>query len=115
MAFGRDAACDGEEFLAFRAAIAEPYVYIDQVAVLQDARGSGVGTALYEVLEQTAAEQGTQVLCCEINSDPPNPESMAFHTKMGFDMVGTLATRDGRRVELRQKLLRREAGAWHRR
>ncbi len=60
-----------------------------------------------DALEQAATGQGAYVLCCEINKDPPNPESMAFHTKMRFDIVGALATRDGRRVELRQKLLRR--------
>lgn len=107
LAFSRDAAYDGEEFLVFRSAISEPFVYVDQVAVLQEARGSGVGRALYEELQHAAAQQGAYVLCCEINVTPPNPESMAFHTKMGFEIVGTLAARDGRSVELRRKLLLR--------
>lgn len=77
------------------------------MAVTPHARGSGVGRALYTALEQAAVQQGANVLCCEINVLPPNPESMAFHTKMGFDVIGTLTTRDGRSVELRSKILTR--------
>lgn len=71
----------------------------------QNAKGSGVGKALYAALERVAVEQGADALCCEINVLPPNPESMAFHTRMAFDVIGTLATRDGRSVELRSKVL----------
>jgi predicted GNAT superfamily acetyltransferase len=28
------------------------------------------------------------VVCCEVNSDPPNPLSDAFHAALGFREVG---------------------------
>ena len=107
LAFGREAAYDGEEFLALRAAIADPYVYVDQVAVERACRGSGVGRALYTAIESAAAANGVRVMCCEVNTVPPNPESMAFHARMGFLPLGSLATHDGREVALLARKLRR--------
>lgn len=100
LAFGREAAYDGEEFLAFRASTAETYVYIDQVAVARESTGIGVGRALYTAIESAAAAYGACSLCCEVNTAPPNPGSMAFHRKMGFHPIGSLATLDGREVAL---------------
>jgi len=92
LAFDRDAAYDGEEFLALRKLLSGPFVYIDQIAVAADHRRRGVAAALYRGFEG--------VLCCEVNLQPPNPASSAFHRGCGFDVIETLRTADGRTVEL---------------
>jgi uncharacterized protein len=101
--FGRDDAYDGEEFLTLRSLIAQPFVYIDQVAVAGPVRTRGIGRRLYEALERTASDRGISRLCCEVNTRPPNPGSLAFHAKLGFSTRSSLATRDGRNVVLLEK------------
>jgi predicted GNAT superfamily acetyltransferase len=32
---------------------------------------------------------------CEVNLDPPNPRSLAFHERLGFREVGRQATKGG--------------------
>jgi predicted GNAT superfamily acetyltransferase len=59
-----------------------------------------VGRALYGALEATARREGAQVLCCEVNTVPPNPESMAFHKALAFRRMRSLITLNGRDVEL---------------
>jgi uncharacterized protein len=80
-------------------------LYIDQVAIGASARRTGAGSALYDAAERAALERGLDLLTCEVNLDPPNPESMAFHAARGFQQVGTLAVPDGRRVSLQLKTL----------
>jgi predicted GNAT superfamily acetyltransferase len=101
LAFDRAAAYDGEEFLALRKLLPGPFLYIDQVAVSVDHRRCGVAVALYRSLEASAATSG--VLCCEVNLQPPNPASSAFHRAAGFEVVATMLTADGREVEFMKK------------
>lgn len=100
LAFDRDAPYDGEEFRQFRLMTPKRYVYIDQVAVAKEARGLGVGRALYGALEAIARREGAQALCCEVNTVPQNLESMAFHKALSFWSMGSMTTTDGRAVEL---------------
>jgi hypothetical protein len=60
------------------------HLYVDRIAVSNAARGCGVGRALYEETLRLAAELGEERVTAEVNEDPPNPESMAFHAKLGF-------------------------------
>lgn len=60
------------------------HLYIDRVAVSKTAWGHGVGRALYDEAMRIAAALGEKRLTAEVNEDPPNPESMAFHAKLGF-------------------------------
>jgi len=101
--FADDTAYDGEEFLVFGSLIARPFIYIDQVVVLSSVRGTGVGRILYAALEHAALMRGARSLCCEVNTDPPNPGSLAFHHRLGFSVVGAIATQDGRKVHLLEK------------
>lgn len=109
LAFSRADAYDGEEFLVLRSLISEPFVYVDQVVVQGSLKGTGIGRRLYEALAQVGSSRGACSLCCEVNTEPPNPSSLAFHRHMGFSAVGSLATKDGRNVELLQKHLRAAA------
>jgi len=63
------------------------FLYLDRVVVDPSVRRSGVGTAVYDLIEQRAAEVGP-VMCLEVNLDPPNEPSLAFHRNRGYVEVG---------------------------
>ncbi|MDP3493419.1 MAG: GNAT family N-acetyltransferase [Hyphomonadaceae bacterium] len=60
------------------------HLYIDRIAISASAKGQGVGRALYDAALADAARLGELRLTAEVNEQPPNPESMAFHEKLGF-------------------------------
>jgi predicted GNAT superfamily acetyltransferase len=64
------------------------FLYIDRIIVAESARGQGIARLLYEDLFTVAHRAGLHRIVCEINSDPPNPASDAFHQTMGFEKVG---------------------------
>lgn len=72
------------------------FLYLDRIVVEPAHRGQGIGRALYE----NAIEFGRRrapILTCEVNEDPPNPESMRFHEKLGFKPIGKQQTEDGKK------------------
>lgn len=70
-------------------------LYVDRVVVSPDAHGQGVGRLLYEAVDARARELGLGQVTCEVNLDPPNPGSLAFHTRLGFEQVGEQVTKGG--------------------
>lgn len=60
------------------------HLYVDRIAVSETARGAGIGRALYDAALRIATANDDRRITCEVNVDPPNPESMAFHTRLGF-------------------------------
>lgn len=66
-----------------------PYAWTTELSVYvaEDARGSGVGTALYASLLETLAEQGYRNAYAVMTL--PNPASVRLHERMGFEPVGT--------------------------
>jgi len=64
------------------------FVYIDRVIVAAHARGQGIARDMYGDLKRAVANAGQDVLCCEINIEPPNPASDRFHEAFGFVEVG---------------------------
>ena len=69
--------------------------YVDRIAVDTGAQGRGTGRALYEAVFDHARAAGSPRVTCEVNVDPPNPTSMAFHAALGFTEVGRQDTYDG--------------------
>lgn len=61
------------------------FLYVDRVVVAPEARGRGHARRLYEALLAVAGERP---LCCEVNVVPPNPTSLAFHERLGFEACG---------------------------
>ena len=57
---------------------AEPSIYLRE-----SAKGRGIGSMLYRVLEEILARQGYQVLYALITSE--NRASLGFHEKMGYE------------------------------
>lgn len=64
------------------------FLYIDRVAVADHARRRGLAGCIYRDLFRFAAEQGYPIIGAEVNADPPNPASDAFHAAQGFQVVG---------------------------
>jgi uncharacterized protein len=88
LAFDERANYGSPNFAWFRARYPR-FVYVDRVAVLPAARGRGVARRFYADLLDSARTDGHALIACEIYSDPPNPESDAFHATMGFYEVGS--------------------------
>ena len=65
------------------------FLYVDRIAVGQKWRDAKVGSLLYECVFAFADERGWPV-AAEVNVLPPNPGSMRFHRRYGFERVGTL-------------------------
>ncbi|MCB0953892.1 MAG: GNAT family N-acetyltransferase [Microthrixaceae bacterium] len=72
----------------------ELFTYVDRIAVAPAAQGRGVGRLLYDLVVGHAARQGSPFVCAEVNLEPPNPDSLAFHHSMGFVDAGTQWTYD---------------------
>ena len=92
--FDQDAAYDSPNFLWFRERYPR-FVYVDRVAVSASARGRGHARRLYEDLFARAKAGGHTLVTCEVNADPPNPASDAFHAALGFGEVGSAAIHGG--------------------
>ena len=69
----------------------DDFLYIDRIVIAEDARRQGLGSQLYKDLIKTARRCSPR-LNCEINSQPPNFQSMALHEVFGFSSVGRQQT-----------------------
>ena len=97
LAFDQDADYDSPNFLWFRTRYPR-FVYVDRIAVAASARGRGHARKLYDDLFATARAAGFGIVVCEVNADPPNPASDAFHAALGFSEVGQAAIHDGKKT-----------------
>lgn len=87
LAMDQDADYDSWNFQWFRARYAN-FLYVDRVAVASSAAGGGQGKRLYADVYEQARALGVPMVCAEVNADPPNHASLAFHEKQGFQTVG---------------------------
>jgi len=97
LSFDQSARYDSPNFLWFRARYPR-FVYIDRIVVAPSARGRGCARRLYDDLFQHAVRIGHDRVVCEVNQDPPNPVSDAFHAALGFVEVGTASVHHGSRT-----------------
>jgi hypothetical protein len=104
IAFAPDADYDGVHFAWFRERF-EDFVYVDRIVVAHEARGRGIARALYADLFQRAQSEGHPLICCEVNLDPPNPASDAFHAALGFQEIGRASMTNGKVVRYFRKAL----------
>lgn len=96
LTFDQDASYDSPNFLWFRDRYTR-FVYVDRVVVARSARGQGHARHLYEALFEHARQAGHAIVTCEVNTDPPNPASDAFHANLGFVEVGAAVIHDGKK------------------
>jgi len=64
--------------------------YLDRVAFDARFQGRGLGRRLYAEVDRAMrdAEPPPPALTLEVNADPPNEASLAFHARLGFAEVG---------------------------
>ena len=97
IAFDQDSAYSGLNFAWFGARYPR-FMYVDRVVVDPAWRGRGLARTLYGDLFAHAAATGHTLIGCEINADPPNPVSDAFHDSLGFEPVGSAVLGGGGRT-----------------
>ena len=94
LAFDQDADYASPNFLWMRRRF-DRFVYVDRVVVAPQARGQGLARQLYAALFAEAGRAGHRRVVCEVNSEPPNPASDAFHRALGFAEIGHATWPDG--------------------
>ena len=65
----------------------DAFIYVDRIAVSLDQRDEGIGSKLYEEVI-TYSQENAIPIAAEVNLNPPNPGSMRFHNRFGFEEVG---------------------------
>jgi uncharacterized protein len=83
----------------------ERFLYVDRVVVAKSAQGRGLGRQLYAHALDEALAMGFDRIVCEINIDPPNPGSVAFHQALGFEPAGEQRLANGKTVGYFERLL----------
>jgi predicted GNAT superfamily acetyltransferase len=73
----------------------DDFRYVDRIAVDGTAHRSGLGRRLYGAVFDHARDAGAPIVAAEVNVEPPNPVSTAFHTSCGFAEVGRQDTYGG--------------------
>lgn len=63
------------------------FLYVDRIAVGLTHRDRGIGSMLYNSVFLRAGVQNIPVVA-EVNRTPPNPGSLRFHKRHGFEQVG---------------------------
>ncbi len=98
-----------ENYLWFAQRFAN-FLYIDRICVSPTHQRRGIASRLYADAEHFAREAHIPLLTCEVNLEPENPPSLAFHDSQYFHEVGTQRTEMGTKlVSLRLKHLRSSA------
>ena len=67
----------------------DKFLYVDRIAVSVESQNQNIGSILYDHVKKHAEEIGVPVTA-EVNIYPPNPGSMRFHDRHGFEQVGVL-------------------------
>ena len=68
------------------------------VVITGGSRGLGLARGLYDEVFAAAAQAGHWIVGCEVNVEPPNPVSDAFHEALGFAEVGRAPLCGGQKV-----------------
>jgi predicted GNAT superfamily acetyltransferase len=87
MGFRKGDDYDGVNFVWFARRYSD-FVYVDRIVVAPDFRGRKLADRLYDDFESFARARAIPHLTCEVNVEPPNPVSLRFHARRGFQEVG---------------------------
>ena len=87
IAFAAGATYDSENFRWFSARY-DDFAYLDRIVLHEAHRRRGLGSFVYDVVEEDARRHGRLTL--EVNLRPRNEPSLAFHAARGFMEVGRL-------------------------
>ena len=92
--FAADADYASENYRWF-AERSREFRYVDRIVVAEQARGQGLGEQLYGAIFAAADAAAAVVVFCEVNLEPANPGSLAFHSRLGFAQIGRQPTKNG--------------------
>ncbi|MDQ3629379.1 MAG: GNAT family N-acetyltransferase [Actinomycetota bacterium] len=70
------------------------FAYLDRVVVAEAHQRRGIGSLIYDAVEERARPRGRITL--EVYAEPPNVGSLAFHAARGYVEVGRLAQGNGK-------------------
>jgi predicted GNAT superfamily acetyltransferase len=70
------------------------FLYIDRIVIAKWARRQGIGTVLYQDVEEFAV-LSHKLLVTDVYTVPPNSRSLAFHQSFGFQQVGVQHVENG--------------------
>jgi uncharacterized protein len=93
---------DSENYRWFTERYDAHFYYLDRIVLADAHRRQGLGTFVYDELEQVARPYGRLTL--EVNLVPRNDASLAFHDRRGYVEVGQLGS-PGHLVALMEKQL----------
>ncbi len=79
---------DSENYRWFADRYGRDFYYLDRIVVAEHLRRRGLARFVYDAMEEVAREFGRMTL--EVNVDPPNHGSLAFHTGRGYVEVGRI-------------------------
>jgi predicted GNAT superfamily acetyltransferase len=100
--FAPGTAYDSENYRWFSDHRRDGFYYLDRIVLADTQRRLGLGRRVYDELEQVAKAHGRMVL--EVNIEPANEPSLAFHRARGYVDVVELGEA-GKKVLLMEKIL----------
>ncbi|MFV2040351.1 MAG: GNAT family N-acetyltransferase [Acidimicrobiales bacterium] len=81
------------------------FSYVDRIVVAPALWRRGLAARLYNTLADHARKQARTRLLCEVNVEPPNPRSVAFHEATGWQAIEDFQHGPGRVVRYFEFLL----------
>jgi predicted GNAT superfamily acetyltransferase len=81
-------AYNSENYLWHAARYGGSFYYLDRIVIAEKMRRQGLAAFVYDAMEDVARGFGRMTL--EVNVDPPNLGSLAFHERRGYVEVGRL-------------------------
>lgn len=74
------------------------YYYVDRLAILPNYHRLGIGSLMHNSVKAYAIEKGIKQIALEIDIQPINEVSLAFHKQLGFKEIDTLVTNQGKKI-----------------
>ena len=81
----------------------DSFVYLDRIVLHESVRRRGLGSFVYDEIEDDAARTSGRLLL-EVNIAPPNEPSLAFHAGRGYVEVGRTGPEDHLTAMMEKKL-----------
>jgi len=78
----------------------DEFTYLDRIVIDEAFHRRGLGTAVYDELEAQAVRR----MVLEVNIDPPNEASLAFHRARGYRGVAEFGPADHRVLQMSKEL-----------
>jgi hypothetical protein len=85
LVFGHGSDYDSDNYRWFHERF-DTFDYLDRIVIDDRFRRRGLASAVYDEVEAAASRSGRLTL--EVNVDPPNEPSLAFHARRGFRELG---------------------------